>query len=195
VETRHVFPAEVPAEVAAEIERTVRAALAVVGFRHGASHTEVRLAGGEVMVIEINGRLAGGMIPELVRLATGVDLVDQQIRAACGLATEPARQPTESAGIQFVIASDTGTLDRFEGAEEAGRLAGVETVALTAGAGTLIRPAQDAYDRLGYVIARGARPADVAETLNKARELIQAVVTRKPVGADPTEEGDRACEI
>ncbi|NHA00364.1 ATP-grasp domain-containing protein [Nocardioides sp. W3-2-3] len=75
---RHVFPAPLDDATAAEVTGVVRAALEATGLRHGAAHTEVRLSERGPVVIEINARPAGGMIPEAIRLAGGPDLLLQQ---------------------------------------------------------------------------------------------------------------------
>ena len=39
-------------------------------------------------IVEINPRLAGGFIPEIVRLASGIDIVREAIRLVVGEKTE-----------------------------------------------------------------------------------------------------------
>lgn len=192
-EHRHLFPAPLSAATERAIEGTVRAALAAIGFCHGASHTEVRIVDGAVSIIEVNGRLAGGMIPELVRLATGVDLVREQIHAAAGLPVRLTADRDGYAGIRFLTADDAGTLRRFDGMDDARALPGIDRVVPTARPGREVGPPRGAYDRLGYIIARGPAPADVATALDKAYGLIRVVVDRTP-GTDAEEEAEAPCE-
>ncbi|WP_053847844.1 pyridoxal-phosphate dependent enzyme [Streptomyces sp. NRRL B-24085] len=177
VEYRHVFPAVLPPALAARIETVVSAALAAVGFRHGASHTEVRVNDDNVSVIEINGRPAGGMIPELVRLSSGTDLLAEQLGAAAGLSVKPRADQESWAGVQFLTADRDGVLSGFDGLEEAGRLPGVTHVVPTAEPGRTVCTPRQAYDRLGYVIAQGPTRADVIETLDRASGLIRIRLT------------------
>ncbi|MEK8104319.1 ATP-grasp domain-containing protein [Micromonospora sp. M12] len=156
VETGHLFPADLPPSTAASIVDVVRAALATCDLRLGPSHTEVRLTGDGPAIIEINPRLAGGMIPELMRLTTGVDLLEQQVRVAAGLPPELTARPSGYAGIRFLLADQEGVLTGIDGVADAERFPGVERVALTARTGTRVRPPRHALDRLGYVIARGS---------------------------------------
>jgi len=161
VEHRHVFPAALPADVRAELENTVRRAVEDLGITLGPTHTEVRLTEDGPAIIEINPRLAGGMIPELIRLATGTDILEQQLRAAVGQPPGPVAEPIHHVGIQFLLAEHEGELTRVEGVEQAQGVAGVDCVVVIAGPGTKIRPPRDAYDRLGYVIAHGETPTQV----------------------------------
>ncbi len=176
VEHRHVFPADLPAPAAQEIVETVRAALDAVGVRLGATHTEVKLTADGARIVEINPRLAGGMIPELVRRATGVRLLEQQLRVAVGL--PPLLKPEHDgyAGIQFLLADRDGVLTAVEGVTEAEAADGVETVTVTAAPGTPVRPPRGASDRLGHVIARHDSGAGVVAALDAAGERLRVVV-------------------
>ncbi len=176
VESGHDFPAVLPAPVAQELEGVARRALDAVGYSWGAAHVEIRLTRRGPVVVEINARLAGGMIPELIRLATGVDLLEQQLRAAIGLpvSLEPTR--SRHAAIRFLLPPADGTLRDIMGVETAARVPGVERAVLTCGPGRKVRVARDAYDRLGYVVAAGDSPRQVQGTLAEALGQIKIVV-------------------
>ncbi|HEX6754634.1 MAG TPA: ATP-grasp domain-containing protein [Mycobacteriales bacterium] len=143
-------------------------ALAVTGVRVGATHVEVKLTPDGPAVVEINARLAGGMIPELVLLATGIELLEQQLRAYAGLpvSLEPVR--SAYAGIRFLTAPAAGVLRAVTGAGAARAVPGVDRVTLIAAPGRPVRPAENAYDRLGYVIAVAPGPEQVRAALDEA---------------------------
>ena len=180
VEHRHLFPAPLPAEAAQRITETVTAALDAAGIRLGATHTEVKLTAEGPAVIEINPRPAGGMIPELIRLATGVDLLEQQLRTAVGLA--PALKPAQDAhaGIQFLLPDADGVLDAVEGTQEAAAVPDVEAVTVTAAPGTVVRRPRSAGDRIGHVIAGHPTPERVTAALDEARRLLRLSVDTDP---------------
>ncbi|RRQ76241.1 pyridoxal-5'-phosphate-dependent protein [Streptomyces griseofuscus] len=180
VEHRHLFPAPLPAEAAQRITETVTAALDAAGIRLGATHTEVKLTAEGPAVIEINPRPAGGMIPELIRLATGVDLLEQQLRTAVGLA--PALKPAQDAhaGIQFLLPDADGVLDAVKGTQEAAAVPDVEAVTVTAAPGTVVRRPRSAGDRIGHVIAGHPTPERVTAALDEARRLLRLSVDTDP---------------
>ncbi|MGM0345804.1 pyridoxal-phosphate dependent enzyme [Streptomyces sp. Adlamb9] len=180
VEHRHLFPAPLPAETAQRITETVTAALDAAGIRLGATHTEVKLTAEGPAVIEINPRPAGGMIPELIRLATGVDLLEQQLRTAVGLA--PALKPAQDAhaGIQFLLPDADGVLDAVDGTQEAAAVPDVEAVTVTAAPGTVVRRPRSAGDRIGHVIAGHPTPERVTAALDEARRLVRLSVDSGP---------------
>lgn len=182
VETGHLYPADVPPAVADALIVAASGLLGAVGVRTGPTHTELRLGPDGPAVIELNCRLAGGMIPELVRLATGVDLIEQQLRCAVGqrprLGTPGGRR---WAGIRFLTAPSAGRLGAVTGLAEAERVPGVVSVAVTAAPGATVAPAREALDRIGHVVATGDSPAAVRRALDAA-DLI-AVATKESAAA------------
>ncbi len=193
VEYQHIFPAELPEGTAADLVAAAGQALKATGFERGASHLEVKLtpagassgaappgnapdAAARVSVIEINARLAGGMIPELVRLATGIDLLEQQLRAAAGLPVTLTPTRSRYAGIRFLLSPADGRLAAITGLDAARHVPGVDRVTVTAVPGAEVRRPRNAYDRLGYVIALGASYPDVEQALAAAVAHLEVVV-------------------
>jgi hypothetical protein len=70
LETGLVLPSDLSPANTAEAERTATAAIAALGVRHGCLHTEVKFTPDGPRIIEVNGRVGGG-IPQLVQLANG----------------------------------------------------------------------------------------------------------------------------
>ncbi|WP_329791306.1 3-deoxy-7-phosphoheptulonate synthase [Lentzea sp. DG1S-22] len=188
VETRHVLPAALPAPVAEEVASTVRAALAAVALEAGPSHTEVKIGPDGASVVEINPRLAGGMIPELFRLTTGVDLLDAQVRAAAGAEVELPESVEGHAGIQFLLPPEAGVLDEVTGVALVEALPGVRAVTITVQPGQQVAPPVDFRGRAGYVIATAPTRAELVETLDRAAALIGFRLRQpqaRPVSAYP----------
>ncbi|MEU9118436.1 pyridoxal-phosphate dependent enzyme [Streptomyces sp. NPDC048506] len=173
VESRHIVPADLPAEVAREMTEAVSAALTATGLGRGPSHTEVKRTASGSAVVEINPRLAGGLIPELYRLATGVDLLTAQVGYASGAAPVLPDGFARHAGIQFILPTEAGVLKGVTGLEEARAVAGVERVVVTAAEGRPVAPPTDAYGRIGHVVAVGESRAAVTEALDRAAALIR----------------------
>src|SRR6185503_13955015 len=73
IEIGHVFPAPFEPARVEVIRDTCRTWLEAIGLDFGAAHIEFRMTDDGPVLMEINPRLAGGMIPELVRLATGFE--------------------------------------------------------------------------------------------------------------------------
>ncbi|MFJ9121228.1 ATP-grasp domain-containing protein [Streptomyces sp. NPDC102394] len=174
VETGHDVPAVLPAPQAAALVDSAVHAVKALGLGWGAAHVELRLDGGVARVIEVNPRLAGGMIPELVRRARGIDLVGAQVRAGLGLPVDLTDTSTGAgaASIRFLTADAHAVLGDTDAAEAAAlAVPAVVDAALYCPPGTRVAPAEDFRGRLGHVIAVAADPAASAEAADTARAL------------------------
>ncbi|MGH8974687.1 MAG: ATP-grasp domain-containing protein [Acidimicrobiia bacterium] len=174
VETGHDFPARGPrvAEVAGVASRAVRE----LGLDWGAAHTEVRVGPAGPVVMEVNPRLAGGQIPVLVRLATGIDLIQAVVDRAVG--RRPALPPPGSghASIRFLVSPAAGRLAAVEGQAAARRTSGVVDVAVTTRPGDVVGGTGSFLDRLGWVIAAGPDRAAVEAAADAGLARLRPVV-------------------
>src|SRR5881392_3805487 len=81
----HVYPATVYGEQLEESERVARRTVHALGLQTGIAFPQLIAApGGRVIVVECAARIPGGQMADLVRWATGVDLVEVQLRVALG---------------------------------------------------------------------------------------------------------------
>jgi biotin carboxylase len=175
------------------------AALEALGLGFGPAHIEIRLGRRGPVVIEVNPRLAGGRIPTLVRLATGIDLVGATVDAAvlggcrsgAGLSlaasaaviggTAPA--PRGHASIRFLVAPRAGRVRATAGVAEAAAVPGVIDVAIAARAGQRVGGTGSFLDRIGHVIT-------VASTAGAARSAAEAALALLHVDLDTADPGD-----
>lgn len=139
-ETGFFIPATVPAGDQAALLELAGAALRAVGFTDGAAHTEIKLTAEGPRVIEINGRIGGG-VPEMLRLATGADIMTATMRCALGLG--PGVEPLPACrGVAWRFfyqpPPSARRLESLEGLDELRRRAGVDSVYLHHPPGTEI---------------------------------------------------------
>jgi biotin carboxylase len=166
VETGHDFPAPLAAAERDAIGASAVAALHALGLGWGPAHVELRYAATGPRVIEVNPRLAGGMIPRVVQEACGVDMVFQTVALAAGSPVDTGPTRDRAASIRFLVAPTAGRLVEIDGVELARRLPGVVEVGLTREVGQDLVVRHSFQDRLGYVIASapdGTRAARAAE--------------------------------
>jgi biotin carboxylase len=82
-ETGMILPSDYePAVVKAVLDLATRA-IAAVGIRIGFLHTEIKITPDGPRLLEVNGRLGGG-VPEMAALAAGLDLYQMSFRLALG---------------------------------------------------------------------------------------------------------------
>lgn len=83
IEMAHLEPAPVSDEVLRKVKEIVFHALDSLKIENGASHTEVKIDGEEIKIIEIGGRMGGDCIgSHLVEMSTGIDFVKAVIQIA-----------------------------------------------------------------------------------------------------------------
>lgn len=103
VENTHVEPATVTGEEEELIKTEVTKAISAVGLNNAPSHTEVKLWGGNVYVIEMACRLGGDYITsDLVPLSTGVDMSENLIRLSVGEKIDVVQKKHCFAAVQFI---------------------------------------------------------------------------------------------
>ncbi|HEU5270676.1 MAG TPA: ATP-grasp domain-containing protein, partial [Jatrophihabitans sp.] len=182
VETGHDFPARLPVGDQNELVVTALAALDALGLGWGPAHVELRLTPAGAAVIEVNPRLAGGMIPDLVRLATGVDLITATVANAAGRPTELTPVRNEAAAIRFLVAGSSGRFVGVHGLDRAAGAAQVVEVVLTRQPGSELRLEHSFRDRVGYLIsvARDAHAAGAAADRALGHLRLQIEPDRQP---------------
>jgi biotin carboxylase len=159
------------------------AALRALGLDHGVCHTEVKLTGRGPRIVEVNARVGGYPIPDLVRLATGFDLTAAAVQLAVGERPDFRTGALErAAGARFFGAPQAGTFAGVHGLEQVAAAADVVEVGRTAAAGQWVQPPQSNSDFVGHVLAVGARNWDVAARLD---EIAAAVQVRVAAHAGP----------
>ncbi|MCD7440493.1 ATP-grasp domain-containing protein [Streptomyces lincolnensis] len=177
VETGHDIPAPVDPGTVAELADTALRALKALGLGWGAAHTEIRRSAEGPVVIEVNPRLAGGMIPVAVRAATGTDLVDAVIARAAGQdPTPPEGRAPRAAGhaaVRFVMAAAEGRVTAVGGVQDAAAAPGVVAATTGTAVGRRVRITHSFQDRLGCVVATGADTAQAGSRAESAARLIR----------------------
>jgi biotin carboxylase len=167
VECGHDFPADPEGSSNSGLTGTVLAAIEALGLGFGPAHTEVRLGPRGPVVIEVNARLAGGRIPTLVRLATGIDLVGATVDAVIGDAKRLPEPGPGHASIRFLVPPQAGRVRRTGGVADAAAVPSVVDVAIAARPGQHVGGTGSFLDRIGHVIATG-RSGDAARSAAEA---------------------------
>ena len=106
-------------------------------------------------VIEVNARLGGDRIPELVRLATGLDLTRMHVDAVLGRPVVAEPTAPQVAAIRFLVGPGGGTLHDVRGLSAAVAEPGVAEVHVRVGVGTQHRLNGSNQDRVAWSIAVG----------------------------------------
>jgi len=163
------------AELLAEAHRSL-------GVRDGVTHTEVRLTSRGPVIIEVNARLGGDLIPYLGMLATGVDPGLLAARIAGG--APPRLEPTHRrcAGIRFLYPpQDCRVLEvSVPDPDEVPGL--LEARAIVQPGAELRLPPATHLCRHAYVLAVAPNRAECEAALDRAAALVR--LRYEPLDAD-----------
>ncbi|MGA2209272.1 MAG: ATP-grasp domain-containing protein [Acidimicrobiales bacterium] len=83
-ETGTFIPSELDAEQTSSVLTVATDAIRALGVRNGCLHTEIKLTPNGPRVLEVNGRVGGG-VADMLKLACGLDVVALSVRVALGL--------------------------------------------------------------------------------------------------------------
>jgi biotin carboxylase len=141
-----------------------------LGFTIGCTHTELRRRADEWVVIEVNARIGGDLIPYLGRLTLGARMTAELVAAVTGR-PRPAALPhdSRSAAVRFLYPGRAGTVVDVSIDEDrlpAGTI--IARVIKPIGAKVAPPPLGGQSSRWGYVIVSGDFPEECAERLDAA---------------------------
>jgi argininosuccinate lyase len=185
LEVGHDLPAAVSPRTGALLASTALAATAALGLSWGAAHVEVRVAGGRAYVVEVNPRLAGGMIPQAILAATGQDLIAELVALAAGKPTTARPARPGCASIRFLVPPRDGTVRTVPDTSAALALPGVVAAGVSARPGQQVGRQGSFLDRLGYVIATGKTRQQAGRRADRAMAALAVeIVPASTVAAD-----------
>ncbi|MFB6891580.1 ATP-grasp domain-containing protein [Kitasatospora sp. NPDC056327] len=175
VELGHVLPAALDPQRRAAVESHVIRTLDALEVEFGPTHTEIIVTPAGPRVIETHLRTGGDELWTMVTDATGVDMIECQLRQVLGetvlpgvraALADPAR-PTRCEAIWFAGAPSSGTLVEVAGAGAA--LPPEVTLTVLGKPGTPLNGLQNSFSRLAHARAH-------ADTAQEAVELARRAV-------------------
>ncbi len=169
-ETGHVVDASDPLLEDRELMDTLARAHRVLGVEDGITHAEVRLTGRGPLVIEVNGRVGGDLIPFLGRIATGVDPGEVMVDVALGQRPDTARSGSGAVGIRFGYPAHDCLVRSVRVPREA---PGLVTASPMVEPGTTLRLPPGGYiARHSFVVCRADDPRTCDERLDTASGMV-----------------------
>jgi biotin carboxylase len=136
-ETGFFIPAALSLDEQAAVLDLATLAIAALGIDIGCLHTEVKFTPDGPRLIEVNGRVGGG-VPEMLERAAGIPLLELTLRVGLG---EEIRVdgpvPTERIGYRFFLQPPavSATVASIEGIDTVSDYPGVDTISVHQGPG------------------------------------------------------------
>lgn len=167
-EVGHTVDANDPLLVDPALRAALTEAHAAIGFTDGWTHAEFRLTPNGPKLIEVNGRLGGGLIPYLGQLASGVDAGLAAAAVACGTAPDLARPLARHSAIRFFyVDSDNRVVESVDFDHDALHPAVDLAVPLAEPGAVLSPPPKVLFPRLAMATA-------VADTAEECRQALDS---------------------
>lgn len=129
VEPGHIIPAfTLTNEQEEMVKEFVKKMHKIFNIQNGLTHTEVVINNNEIDLIEINPRLGGGYIGEVLGKAFNVDMYEIAVKNALGMNNYIPEKPVCCAFVGFAVAKQNGKLLRISGIEEVKNQSNIEWV-------------------------------------------------------------------
>ncbi|WP_080436124.1 ATP-grasp domain-containing protein [Burkholderia ubonensis] len=182
LEVGHEVPSVLPSGLARSACKLAEGAVQALGLDWGCCHVELHVTRDGLSVIEVNQRIAGDLIPQLVEEAIGVDLLSAAILKATGVTPSLSATCDRVSRIAFLVSGEIPSAmhDTFEtiAAESGARDA---HLGKDHGKGLYYG---DSRDRIGHLIVSGSSRSSVRDNLDK---LLAKLSGKERVLASPSQ--------
>ncbi|MFA1736369.1 ATP-grasp domain-containing protein [Lysinibacillus fusiformis] len=161
-----------PVDIQAGIEEVLQSIVKAFDIENGALHLELRLTKNGWKLIEINPRISGGAMNNMLHAALGFSLVEETLKLLLG--EEPNLKPRHKKFVytKYVIVESKGILEKVIGKTRATNSTGVVEVYVKPRKGTLLTPPLSMGHRYAYVIAQGSTLSEARNhATNAAKEI------------------------
>lgn len=168
----HAFPYGCSGALREEIARQMQLAVTASGADQCSVNADVFVDGEKVWIIEMGGRTGATCIPELISTYYGFDFYEQMIKSALGEETD--FQQTESCPCmaKLLLSPVSGTITQIDRDQvERLRQEGLELV-LDYPEGHEVSAMADGTDRIGHVIVKTGREAELDEQMKRVYRCI-----------------------
>ncbi len=173
VEIGSFFPSEHPQKVL--IEQTAKLVVEVLEIDFGICHIELVVTDNGPVVIEVNPRLAGGLIPKLIELSMGIDMIQAAINLHLGNPIDLTPRKRSYAYSYHYTPPCEGKLIEVKGWKELVQSPFVEDAQWWREEGALLPKLRSNFDRLGYVVVQD-QSRGIKERISQLNQHIKIVI-------------------
>ncbi|WP_344487238.1 hypothetical protein [Glycomyces endophyticus] len=173
-ETGQFAPSTLDRPVADRVAAHAEAAVAALGVRWGAVHTEVKLTPAGPRIVEVNGRL-GGYVGDVHLRAGGPDLLRDAIAVALGLPVAERAPGYRAVAFRHYVAAPPylAVLERLDGIDDLLRVPGVTHVDVRAEAGRVLDWRKGTQECLAVVYGTAPDHRALARTVRRIAAAVR----------------------
>lgn len=169
---------EVPADIQKGIEEVLHSIVEEFAIENGTLHLELRLTERGWKLIEINPRISGGAMNNMLFAAFGFSLVEETLKLFLGEQPNIVPRHRKFIYTKYVILERSGILERVIGKNRATKSTGVVDVYVKPKKGTYLTPPLSMGHRYAYVIAEGPTLDEAKNNAIAATKEIQFVLIK-----------------
>ncbi|OIU70798.1 ATP-grasp domain-containing protein [Rossellomorea aquimaris] len=171
--TGYHMPAALNEYARGRLTESIEQIMEDIGLTHGTCHLEMRWTEGEWKLIEINPRISGSVINQMILESTGISLVKETLKLYLGEEPDLTPLKNEYVSAEFITVETQGRLVKVTGKNKAKRMDGVKRVYVKPRKGSVLNPPLSMGDRYAYVLASSSDPLEAKEIAKKAAEQIK----------------------
>ncbi|WRP05866.1 ATP-grasp domain-containing protein [Rossellomorea aquimaris] len=160
--------------------KAIKEIVAKHGLETGPCHLELRRKGNQWKLIEINARISGAGMNNMIKAAYGINLVEEMLKMALGKDPDLKPKFQKNVYMQYVTVDKKGTLKKVTGKNKALVSQGVVEVYVKPRKGSVITPPLSMGHRYAYVTAVGNTAIEAEENAKKAAAEIQFWIEESP---------------
>lgn len=176
VEKGITFPSQLPRAWQESLVEAAGLAVAALGLKTGNMHVEMMATAEGPRVLEVNARMGGAFVWQMIADLTGIDLVEQGLRSVLGFPVVAAPEPKTVIDARFLIPKATGKIEVLECLGDIDTQPGVGRVEVFKKVGDNVELLPDNY--LGWVSAAGQTHGEAAAAVLAALDKIRIAIRR-----------------
>jgi biotin carboxylase len=178
----HSLPPQIDEAMAAEVARTVTAFGKALGLTDGGVNFDLRVVAGRTVLIEVNPRLGGNSITDLIRSAYGADMARAAVLCALGRDPAPAlqRRLCQPVAARLILKPGSGVVRYEQPAESFGDHEDVIALDLTVRDGEPSALHVDDFCLLGRCLVKAHTSAQAAELAERIAHIAADHIRLEP---------------
>lgn len=161
------------------IKETAILAIDALEIDFGICHIEMIIGNNGPVVIEVNPRLAGGLIPKLIELSTGVDMIQTAINLHLGISIDLMPRKQNYAYSFHYTPPCEGKLIGIKGWDEIVASQIVANAAWWKEEGSILPKLESNFDRLGYVVVESENGNDIKLKIKQLNQQLKLIMECK----------------
>lgn len=141
-------------------------------MKNGACHLELRRINDIWKLIEINPRISGGAMNDMIEVGHGINLVQETIQLMLGNKPLLNKKHYKYVYTHYLTVKSKGKLIQVTGKDRSSKYPGVEKVYIKPKKGTILKPPRSMGHRYGYVLAASSIKTEAKKiALEAAKEI------------------------